>query len=112
MDVKAKYSPLVVAILILMGLAAVIHSVNSSPIISAQLIQPKWNWEEVILSRNGPSTTQAPTTTTQYTTLRSVVGENVKPVKGVGTASIENAHLVPRHQKSGRKYSDPYSSFG
>lgn len=66
---------------------------------SAQLIEPKWNWEEVILSRNGPSTTARPTTTTSYTTLRSVVGENVQPIIGVGTASVEDAYLVPRRQR-------------
>ena len=34
------------------------------PYARAQLIEPKWNWEEVILSRNGPSTTTPPPTTT------------------------------------------------
>lgn len=69
------------------------------PYASAQLIEPKWNWEEVILSRNGPSTTPGPTTTTSYTTLRSVVGDNIQHIFGVGTASVEDAHLVPRNQR-------------
>jgi len=70
------------------------------PYASAQLIEPKWNWEEVILSRNGPSTTTPPPTTTKYTTLRSVIGENNKPVRAVGSSgSVEAAPLVPRHDR-------------
>ena len=70
------------------------------PYARAQLIEPKWNWEEVILSRNGPSTTTPPPTTTKYTTLRSVIGENIKPVRAVGSSgSVEAAPLVPRHDR-------------
>jgi len=70
------------------------------PYASAQLIEPKWNWEEVILSRNGPSTTTQKPTTTKYTTLRSVIGDNVKPVRAVGSSgSVEAAPLVPRHDR-------------
>ena len=67
---------------------------------TAQLLEPKWNWEEVILSRNGPSTTTQPPTTTKYTTLRSVVGDNIKPVRARGSSgSVEAAPLVPRHDR-------------
>lgn len=70
------------------------------PYASAQLIEPKWNWEEVILSRNGPSTTTPKPTTTQYTTLRNVIGKNIKPVRAFGSSgSVEAAPLVPRHER-------------
>ena len=70
------------------------------PYASAQLIEPKWNWEEVILSRNGPSTTTQKPTTTKYTTLRSVIGDNIKPVRARGSSgSVEAAPLVPRHDR-------------
>jgi len=70
------------------------------PYASAQLIEPKWNWEEVILSRNGPSTTTQKPTTTKYTTLRSVIGDNIQPVRARGSSgSVEAAPLVPRHDR-------------
>ena len=70
------------------------------PYASAQLIEPKWNWEEVILSRNGPSTTTQKPTTTRYTTLRNVIGDNVQPVRARGSSgSVEAAPLVPRHDR-------------
>lgn len=70
------------------------------PYASAQLIEPKWNWEEVILSRNGPSTTTPKPTTTEYTTLRNVIGSNIKPVRAVGSSgSVESAPLVPRYER-------------
>jgi hypothetical protein len=70
------------------------------PYASAQLIEPIWNWEEVILSRNGPSTTTQKPTTTRYTTLRNVIGDNIKPVRARGSSgSVEAAPLVPRHDR-------------
>lgn len=72
---------------------------RSWPYASAQLIEPEWNWEEVILSRNGPSTTTPPTTTTEYTTLRNVIGVNNKPIKGIGNAIVEAHPLVPGHKR-------------
>lgn len=70
------------------------------PYASAQLIEPKWNWEEVILSRNGPSTTTPKPTTTEYTTLRNVIGKNNKPVRALGSSgSVESAPLVPRYER-------------
>merc|ERR1719195_1079948 len=90
---------IVLAIFVLLGLAGVSYG-RTWPYASAQLIEPKWNWEEVILSRNGPSTTTQKPTTTKYTTLRSVIGDNVKPVRAVGSSgSVEAAPLVPRHDR-------------
>ena len=62
-----------------------------------ELIQPKWNWEAVILSRNGPSTstTPRPSTTWSTTTLRSF---DVDPIVGRGQGIVEDARLVPRRQ--------------
>ena len=53
-----------------------------------QLVQPEWNWESVILSRNGPSTTTMPrpSTTWYSTTLRSFDGE---AIVGQGTGTVE-----------------------
>ena len=100
MDLKMRQINSLACILIAV-VAVFVSTVNCRtwPYASAQLIEPKWNWEEVILSRNGPSTTARPTTTTSYTTLRSVVGENIQPIRGVGTASVEDAALVPRRQR-------------
>lgn len=56
--------------------------------------QLKWNWEEVILSRNGPSTTTTPRPTRwSTTTLRFLEGE---PIVGSGSGSVEDAYIVPR----------------
>ena len=54
-----------------------------------QLVQPQWNWESVILSRNGPSstTTERPSTTWYTTTLRSFDGEPA--IVGQGTGTVE-----------------------
>jgi hypothetical protein len=56
--------------------------------------QPRWNWEEVILSRNGPSTTTSPRPKTwTTTTLRSF---DVAPVKGEGSVgTVEDANIIP-----------------
>jgi len=98
---------IVLAIFVLLGLAGVSYG-RTWPYASAQLIEPKWNWEEVILSRNGPSTTTQKPTTTRYTTLRSVIGDNIKPVRAVGSSgSVEAAPLVPRHDR-GR--ADPFTT--
>ena len=90
-------------VLLLMPLVMVFISTaecRTWPYASAQLIEPKWNWEEVILSRNGPSTTTPKPTTTRYTTLRNVIGENIKPVRALGSSgSVESAPLVPRHDR-------------
>jgi len=60
--------------------------------------QLKWNWEEVILSRNGPSTTTTPRPTRwTTTTLRQI---EIAPVVQSGSVgSVENAYLVPRPRK-------------
>merc|ERR1719384_2231419 len=97
----------IVLITLLIGLIRKSHC-RTWPYASAQLIEPKWNWEEVILSRNGPSTTTQKPTTTRYTTLRSVIGDNIKPVRAVGSSgSVESAPLVPRHDR-GR--ADPFTT--
>merc|ERR1712154_101766 len=61
-----------------------------------ELVQPQWNWEEVILSRNGPSTstTPRPSTTWYSTTLRNFEPEKIS---GYGLGTIEEAFLVPHH---------------
>lgn len=89
----------IVLITLLIGFIRKSHC-RTWPYASAQLIEPKWNWEEVILSRNGPSTTTPKPTTTEYTTLRNVVGDNIKPVRARGSSgSVEAAPLVPRHDR-------------
>merc|ERR1711962_616945 len=62
-----------------------------------ELVQPQWNWEEVILSRNGPSTTTTPrpSTTWYSTTLRSFEPDKIS---GHGLGTIEEAILVPHHE--------------
>ena len=56
----------------------------------------KWNWEEVILSRNGPSTTTTPRPTSwSTTTLRFL---DIAQVSGAGSGSVEDAYLVPRRR--------------
>merc|ERR1712018_896897 len=56
--------------------------------------QLKWNWEEVILSRNGPSTTTTPRPTRWTTTLRFL---DIAPVVKAGSVgTVEDAYLVPR----------------
>ena len=56
----------------------------------------KWNWQEVILSRNGPSTTTTPRPTSwSTTTLRFL---DIAPVSGAGSGSVEDAYLVPRRR--------------
>jgi len=54
-----------------------------------QLVQPEWNWQEVILSRNGPSTTTTPRPSTTWftTTLRSF--DTVEKIVGQGRGSVE-----------------------
>ena len=99
MDLKMLLSKLACFVIAIVATFISIVDCRIYAYASAQLIEPKWNWEEVILSRNGPSTTARPTTTTSYTTLRSVVGENIQPIRGVGTASVEDAALVPRRQR-------------
>ena len=55
----------------------------------------KWNFESVILSRNGPSTTTTPRPTRwSTTTLRQIEEASIKSVGSVGT--VEDAFLVPR----------------
>ena len=55
----------------------------------------KWNFESVILSRNGPSTTTTPRPTRwSTTTLRFIEEASIKSVGSVGT--VEDAFLVPR----------------
>merc|ERR1712083_367777 len=63
--------------------------------------QLKWNWEEVILSRNGPSTTTTPRPTRWTTTpLRFL---DIAPVVQSGSVgSVEDAYLVPRPRKRPR----------
>ena len=60
--------------------------------------QLKWNWEEVILSRNGPSTTTTPRPTSwSTTTLRFL---DIAPVKSAGSVGIvEDVNVVPRPRK-------------
>ena len=57
----------------------------------------RWNWEEVILSRNGPSTTTSPRPKTwTTTTLRNF---DVAPVRGEGSVgTVEDANIVPRRK--------------
>ena len=53
----------------------------------------KWNFESVILSRNGPSTTTTPRPTRwSTTTLRFIEEASIKSVGSVGT--VEDAFLV------------------
>merc|ERR1712170_309980 len=61
----------------------------------------KWNWQEVILSRNGPSTTTTPRPTSwSTTTLRFL---DIAPVVQSGSVgSVEDAYLVPRPRKRPR----------
>lgn len=62
-----------------------------------QYPQPDWNWEAVILSRNGPSTTTTPRPTRwTTTTLRSFEGP---AIIGIGRASVERENLVPQRNK-------------
>jgi len=76
-------------------LAFLAHFVASRP-----QTQLKWNWEEVILSRNGPSTTTTPRPTWwSTTTLRFL---DVAPVAKTGSGSVEDAFLVPRPRKRPR----------
>merc|ERR1719411_2537799 len=79
------------ALLLLLALVAVVQCRPQ------ELLQPKWNWEAVILSRNGPSTstTPRPSTTWSTTTLRSF---DVDPIVGRGQATVEDARLVPRRR--------------
>merc|ERR1712018_719381 len=72
--------------------------------------QLKWNWEEVILSRNGPSTTTTPRPTRwSTTTLRFL---DIEPVKSVGSVgSVEDAYLVPRGQPRGQPLASAGSKF-
>merc|ERR1712012_703339 len=63
--------------------------------------QLKWNWEEVILSRNGPSTTTTPRPTRwTTTTLRFIEEAPVVQSGSVGT--VEDAYLVPRRREAPR----------
>lgn len=62
--------------------------------------QPRWNWEEVILSRNGPSTTTSPRPKTwTTTTLRSFGVAPVRVEGSVGT--VEDASIIPRQKYAG-----------
>jgi hypothetical protein len=57
--------------------------------------QLKWNWEEVILSRNGPSTSTTPRPRSWATTTLRFL--DVAPVVGAGSVgSVEDAFLVRR----------------
>jgi len=57
--------------------------------------QLKWNWEEVILSRNGPSTTTTPRPTRWTTTTLRFL--DIAPVVKAGSVgTVEDAYLVPR----------------
>ena len=70
--------------------------------------QLKWNWEEVILSRNGPSTTTTPRPTRWTTTTLRFL--DVAPVVQSGSVgTVENAYLVPRRREAPR---DPNSGQG
>jgi len=71
--------------------------------------QLKWNWEEVILSRNGPSTTTTPRPTWwSTTTLRFL--EAAPVVKSGSIGSVEDAYLVPRAKKRPRIYEENFQS--
>lgn len=60
-------------------------------------VDPAQNWEAVILSRNGPSTTTTPRPRTKAPQeLRSF---GIAPLHGHGTGSIEKAKLAPSRQK-------------
>jgi len=74
-----------------------------------ELLQPKWNWEAVILSRNGPSTstTPRPSTTWSTTTLRSF---DVDPIVGRGQGIVEDARLVPRGRQQQNDLPGPDST--
>ncbi|XP_059089047.1 uncharacterized protein LOC131885122 isoform X2 [Tigriopus californicus] len=62
-----------------------------------QYPQPDWNWEAVILSRNGPSTSTTPRPTRwTTTTLRSFEGP---AIIGIGKATVERENLVPQRNK-------------
>merc|ERR1711874_433143 len=63
--------------------------------------QLKWNWEEVILSRNGPSTTTTPRPTRWTTTTLRFL--DIAPVVKAGSVgTVEDAYLVPRPRKRPR----------
>ncbi len=69
--------------------------------------QLKWNWQEVILSRNGPSTTTTPRPTFWTTTTLRFL--DVAPVVQSGSVgTVEDASLVPRPRDvtSARKLSN------
>merc|ERR1712223_1049650 len=55
--------------------------------------QLKWNWEEVILSRNGPSTTSTPRPTRWTTTTLRFI-EEAPPLIGAG--SVGTAEIVSK----------------
>ena len=82
----------------------------ASMALSRPQTQLKWNWEEVILSRNGPSTTTTPRPTRwSTTTLRFL---DIEPVKSVGSVgSVEDAYLVPRGQPRGQPLASAGSKF-
>jgi hypothetical protein len=81
-----------VSLLVLM----VISSASAHPQYGDQQ-DPAQNWEAVILSRNGPSTTTTPRPKVwTTTTLRSF---GIAPLQGTGTVVIEQTNLAPARKK-------------
>merc|ERR1719510_120833 len=70
------------------------------------LTQLKWNWEEVLLSRNGPSTTSTPRPTRWTTTTLRFI-EEAPPLIGAG--SVGTAEIVSK-QSAGQKVLEHSSS--
>ena len=84
------FSDMMTWLLILTALVATVAmAAPQSSSNGGQLVQPQWNWESVILSRNGPSstTTPRPSTTWYTTTLRSF--DTVEKIVGQGRGSVE-----------------------
>lgn len=66
--------------------------------------KPQWNWEEVILSRNGPSTSTTPRPKQWTTTTLRSFGDD--PITGTGTGIIELTNIVhdPRRPKNAVRF--------
>ena len=91
------FSDMMTWLLILTALVATVAmAAPQSSSNGGQLVQPQWNWESVILSRNGPSstTTPRPSTTWYTTTLRSFDGEPAIVGQGTGTVELVAAHAA------------------
>jgi hypothetical protein len=86
-------------VVVVVGMCACVHAQND---------QPEWNWESVILSRNGPSTTTTPRPTRwTTTTLRSF---GIAPLVGRGESSVEEAQISHTGKEKGAYFETAASS--